>query len=750
VIGEVLGHFRILEKLGAGGMGEVYLALDLKLDRKVALKFIHPTLAMDPEARKRFEREARALAALDHSYVGAVYGVEEANGRLFMVLAYIDGQSLDAALSQGPLSPGRARALLPKIAEGLEAAHRRGLVHRDMKCSNVMIADGDVPKVVDFGIALFHGETRLTETGLYSGTPGYTAPEVFRGEPSTPRSDVFSLGVIFYQALTGLAPFAREHPAAALNAVLNEDPLPFPPELALEVLALEPIVRRCLEKDPHQRYADAGEVADALRAAIGTAPSTAWAERTVTIPHQRTEAPLQRRSRWRRSWTVTLVVLVGAGVAAWFVTQRRAGAPPPGAGGEKRSVAVLAFENVTGDPSLDWMERGIAELLGSALLQSPALDVFDAQRIADLAANDRAPNPSSPSFSFLARHRIQRAIAGSILRSGGALRIQGRIVDTDGGRTVQSYAVEGPADSGLFNLVGRLVPDLQVGLEVNLTGNREAEGWLREITTTSVDAYRLYLSGHQALIGSRWREAAAAFEQALAIDSSFIAARTELSGAYWNLGDMENLGLTRAAMQRLRSRADHRGQLRIDLMEAVVAGDSPLLIRSAAELARLYPENRFYTYLLGRGYFTSQQYARCLETLRPLVEQRYEWPYTYVLSARSAEHLGDLATARRDWELGFEVSKAEPEFSYAYIQFLHGQGDQDRIRAVLDQALRHPALKESPVGEGELRLELARDFVSRGDSARARQEMRRADPLIPDKDEARPMADSLVRVLGLR
>jgi TolB-like protein len=197
---------------------------------------------------------------------------------------------------------------------------------------------------------------------------------------------------------------------------------------------------------------------------------------------------------------------------------------------------VLAFENVTGDPSLDWMERGIAELLGSALLQSPALDVFDAQRIADLAANDRAPNPSSPSFSFLARHRIQRAIAGSILRSGGALRIQGRIVDTDGGRTVQSYAVEGPADSGLFNLVGRLVPDLQVGLEVNLTGNREAEGWLREITTTSVDAYRLYLSGHQALIGSRWREAAAAFEQALAIDSSFIAARTELSGAYWNLG----------------------------------------------------------------------------------------------------------------------------------------------------------------------------------------------------------------------
>jgi serine/threonine protein kinase len=132
VIGEVLGHFRILERLGAGGMGEVYLALDLKLDRKVALKFIHVAYASDPEARKRFEREARALAALDHPSVGAVYGVEEAAGRLFIVLAYIEGQSLDSMLSRSTLSAERARALLPKLADGLCAAHRRGIVHRDM------------------------------------------------------------------------------------------------------------------------------------------------------------------------------------------------------------------------------------------------------------------------------------------------------------------------------------------------------------------------------------------------------------------------------------------------------------------------------------------------------------------------------------------------------------------------------------------------------------------------------------------
>jgi len=225
------------------------------------------------------------------------------------------------------------------------------------------------------------------------------------------------------------------------------------------------------------------------------------------------------------------------------------------------------------------MKRGVAELLSAALVQSPQLDVFDAQRLGDLAAADRTS--TAPSIAFLARHGIQRAITGTIMRSGGDLRIQGRLVDTENGRPVHSYAVEGAADSGLFHLVGRLIPDLQVALEVNLTGNREAEGWLREITTTSADAYRFYLRGHQALLASHWKEAASAFEDALALDSLFVAARTELSGAYWNLGDDANLQLTRAAMQRLRARADHRNQLRIDLLDSVVGGDPQVVVRAA-------------------------------------------------------------------------------------------------------------------------------------------------------------------------
>jgi Flp pilus assembly protein TadD len=203
-------------------------------------------------------------------------------------------------------------------------------------------------------------------------------------------------------------------------------------------------------------------------------------------------------------------------------------------------------------------------------------------------------------------------------------------------------------------------------------------------------------------------------------------------------------------MNRLRARADHRGQLRIDLLESVVGDDASGLIRAASELTQLYPENRFYAYLLGRGYYFTKQYQRCIDTLRPLVEQRYEWAWTYVLTARSAAQLGDSAAAQRAFELGFKVSRAEPELTYAYVRFLEARGDQSRSRSMIDEALRSPALAENPVGEGELRLELAKDLSRRGHTVRARQELRRAAQLIPREDEARAEADSLVQVLGSR
>jgi TolB-like protein/Tfp pilus assembly protein PilF len=759
--GTRLGTYEIVGPLGAGGMGEVYRARDTRLGRDVAIKLLPVDVAADPDRLARLEREARTVAALNHPNIVTLHSVEDEGGIRFLTMELVEGQSLDKQLPPGGLPIARVLDVAIPLAEALSAAHTKGVVHRDLKPANVMLTLDGRLKVLDFGLAKIspldlksqtatQAETDaapLSSVGSVLGTAPYMAPEQVRGEAVDARTDLFAFGIVLYELASGGRPFAGATFADVASAILRDTPPALSTVRADVPDELGRIVMRCLQKTPAARYASALDLLHDLRIL-----RQALEQGAVPAPNAGRSASTTAGAKPARAAVVAITVLSLAALAGWYLLHR--GAAPresTGAAAGKPSVAVLEFENVTGDPSLDWMKRGVSELLSAALVQSPALDVFDSQRLGDLAGADRLPSPPpAPSFAFLARHGIRRAIAGHILRAGGDLRIEGRIVEIDGGRPVHSFAVEGPADSSFFRLVGQLVANLQVALEVNLTGDREAEGWLREITTTSVDAYRLYLRGHEAFIAARWREAAAAYEQALDIDSTFIAARSDLSGAYWNLGDEAKLALTRAAMRRLRPRADHRGQLRIDLLESVVGGDTAGLIRAASELSQLYPENRFYTYLLGRGYYTSKQYQRCIETLKPLVEQRYSWAWTYVLTARSAAHLGDTTAAQRAFEQGIEISRGEPETAYAYILFLHTRGNQKRIREVVGQALQSPALAESPVGEGELRLELAKDLALNGNTVRARQELERASELIPRDDEARAEADSMLRQLRMK
>ena len=217
---------------------------------------------------------------------------------------------------------------------------------------------------------------------------------------------------------------------------------------------------------------------------------------------------------------------------------------------------------------------------------------------------------------------------------------------------IQEVAIEGPTGSDLFALMGRLIPQLQVTLEVNLTGDREAEGWLREINTSSTDAYRLYLRGHEAWLASRWKESIASLEQAVALDSTFAYASVDLAAAYWNSGQDAKMRLMRARLERMRPRLDLRERQLHALFDAAVADNADSLVQMASVMSQRYPENRFYTYLLGAGYFDRGDWARCVATMQPLIAQRYSWSWTYYLSALASEKLGDVAAARRAFEEG--------------------------------------------------------------------------------------------------
>lgn len=304
MIGETLGHYQIGEQLGRGGMGEVYLADDISLNRKVALKFLPEAFTGDPERMARFEREAKLLASLNHPNIAAIYGLEQAEGKRFLVLELVEGETLAQRLSRGPLPFDEALGICRQIAEGLEAAHEKGVIHRDLKPANVMITEGDKVKILDFGLAkALSGETQaadasqsptiteaMTRPGVILGTAAYMSPEQAKGKSVDKRADIWAFGCILYECLTGKRAFEGETVTETLAAVLTK-------EAALEKVPAKVrlLLRRCLERDPKKRLRDIGEA----MAWIESAPEAAPAKRP-----------------WL-AWSVAGVLALVAGTALW-------------------------------------------------------------------------------------------------------------------------------------------------------------------------------------------------------------------------------------------------------------------------------------------------------------------------------------------------------------------------------------------------------------------------------------------------
>ena len=273
--GTMVSHYAIQSHLGTGGMSEVYLAEDTSLKRKVALKFLLPRLAADPDYRRRFEREAAAMAAINHPHVAVIHEIGVYCDRPFFAMESIGGRNLKAIIEDGPLPPNEAAAIAIQVCDGLVAIHKHGLIHRDVKPSNIMIDESGRARILDFGIITASDGADETSTASLAGTPGYMSPEQIRGEPLTPASDLFSLGIVLYRMLTGRRPFEGAYDAALKYAIINDSPIPMEairPEIPGRIIQ---VVSKLLKKNPGERYQDAGEASADLRDAI--APVSAGA-----------------------------------------------------------------------------------------------------------------------------------------------------------------------------------------------------------------------------------------------------------------------------------------------------------------------------------------------------------------------------------------------------------------------------------------------------------------------------------------
>jgi len=401
------GRYQLIEELGRGGMGVVYKAQDTKLKRTVALKFLPPELTHISEVRERFMREAQAAAALDHPHICTVYEFDEAEEKTFISMAYIEGQSLKKKIEAGPLELGEAIKIAIQVAEGLQEAHRKGVVHRDIKSVNIMVTEKDQAKIMDFGLARVTGTTLVTKEGMTMGTIAFMSPEQARGEQVDHRTDIWSLGVVLYEMFSGQLPFKGEHDQAVVYSILNEQPMPIT-DLRSEIpISLEQVVGKALEKNPDNRYQQVEELLDDLKSiSAGIVPEEIKAR-------LRKAKLLKRKRAILYAGIAGFLILITVIVLSLF-TGRTAAID---------AIAVLPFENLTGDPGQEFfVDAATDELIGQ-------LAQIGAWRVISRRSVMQYKGVKKPLPEIAQDLKVDAVVEGTVLRVGDSVRIRVQLIE---------------------------------------------------------------------------------------------------------------------------------------------------------------------------------------------------------------------------------------------------------------------------------------------------------------------------------
>lgn len=517
MIGKVLSHYKILEHLGGGGMGVVYKAQDLKLDRPVALKFLPPELTRDPEAKQRFIHEAKASSALQHPNICVVHDIDEtADGQMFIVMEHLDGETLKKKIERGPLAIEEARNVATQVAEGLAEAHRHGLVHRDIKPANIMVTRRGETKILDFGLAKLIGQTTLTRPGTTSGTAGYMSPEQVRGEKIEGATDIWSLGIVLFEMLSGTRPFRGDHPLAILYSVLNEEPGDLSVLRSGVPADLQAFCARCLAKDPARRPGDQEAVA---------------ALRSIRLPFLARFWSSMRASPYLRWGGLAVFLCLIVILILYF-------SPAQGMRLESTDYVVVAdFENRTDEHVFD---HSLTEAIRVSLRQSSQFTLLPAERVTTAMTLLQIPgtNPLDEKSAILVARRegARAVIAGSITRLGSTYMLICGIIDGRTGETVQILREEVPKVDAVLTGMDRLCENLRENLGESLYLISEAQRPLEEVTTRSLEALEFYSRGDRFSAEGQYAQCAVMMEKAVTIDSTFVMALSELAYAYRKIG----------------------------------------------------------------------------------------------------------------------------------------------------------------------------------------------------------------------
>jgi len=533
-----LGHYRILSKLGAGGMGEVFLATDTKLDRSVAIKLLSTELAEDEQARRRLIGEARAAARLDHPNICTIHEVGEENGRCFIVMQYLEGETLASRAARKSLDLREALEIAIQVAEALSEAHSKGIIHRDVKPQNIMITPRRQTKVMDFGLAKIlregpidesQAETVLTEAGTIVGTVPYMSPEQLHGEDLDGRADIFSFGAVLYEMISGRQPFTGRGTAAMISAILTKDPISLRDQ-APE--ALDEIVKKCLAKDREQRYQTMGEVTKVLSivlsecetsAASGSEASTVKLQAVTTDPVITGHGFIASN---RKPLAGALIIFVVAAIAYAMLFRSAPDIRHP----QIKSLAVIPLENLSGDAQQEYFADGMTEALISNLAQISALN-----RVISRTSVMRYKGSPKSLPEIAQELNVDAVIEGSVRRSEGRVRITAKLIPaaTDSPVWTREYERNLTDVLKLESEVARAIAD-----EIRIQVTTEERARLASARSVDPQAHDAYLRGRSHLKRNEddLKQAIQYLERAIQLAPDYAAAQAGLSDAWLQRG----------------------------------------------------------------------------------------------------------------------------------------------------------------------------------------------------------------------